>query len=118
MRIYLSLIEFLYFHKINKPKSFVMSDQTYMLILRLLHVGFGVFWAGSALNFVLFVMPALKASGPEGVKCMQALGRTGYPIAMMLSALTSIIAGVLLIAKISGGFNPVWFSSLHAQVVT
>ena len=95
-----------------------MSDQTYIVILRLLHIGFGLFWAGSALFFALFLMPSLKASGPDGVKFMQALGRSGYPIAAMVSAIITIVSGFLLIWKLSAGFNPVWFQSWYARVLT
>src|SRR5689334_6321778 len=95
-----------------------MSDQTYIVILRLLHIGFGLFWAGSALFFALFLMPSLKASGPEGVKFMQTLGRSGYPIAAMISAIITIVSGFLLIWKLSAGFEPIWFQSWYARVLT
>lgn len=95
-----------------------MTDQTYILILRILHIGFGIFWAGSAIFFALYLMPSLKATGPEGVKFMQALGRSGYPIAAMISAIVTIVAGFLLIWKLSGGFQPEWFGSLYAKVLT
>lgn len=95
-----------------------MSDQTYIIILRLLHIVFGILWAGSVLFFTLFIMPALKASGPDGVKFMQNLGETGYPVAAMVSGLVTIIAGFLLIWKLSGGFQPEWFNSWYARTLT
>jgi uncharacterized membrane protein len=95
-----------------------MNDQTYMLILRILHIGFGVFWAGSVFSFVLFIAKAVKASGPEGGKFMQQLGKTGYPIVVMITAIISILAGVLLIAKLSSGFQASWFTTTYAQVLT
>jgi hypothetical protein len=95
-----------------------MSDQTYIVILRLLHIGFGLFWAGSAIFFALFLMPSLKATGPDGVKFMQALGRSGYPVAAMISAIITILSGFLLIWKLSAGFEPVWFQSWYARVLT
>lgn len=95
-----------------------MNDQIYMLVLRLLHICFGIFWAGSILYFALFIIPALKASGPEGVKFMQNLGKTGYPVAVMFSAIISIVAGILLIGKLSGGFQVEWFSSWYARILT
>ena len=104
-----------------------MSDQTYMLILRILHIGFGVFWAGSVFSFVCpfslerpgrFIAKAVKASGPEGGKFMQQLGKTGYPVAIMIMAIISILAGVLLIAKLSSGFQAAWFTTAYAQVLT
>jgi len=95
-----------------------MSDQTYMLILRVLHIGLGVFWAGSVFSFVLFIAKAVKASGPEGGKFMQQLGRTGYPIAVMIAAIISILAGILLVAKLSSGFQAAWFTTAYAKVLT
>jgi uncharacterized membrane protein len=95
-----------------------MSDQTYMLILRVLHIGFGVFWAGSVFSFVLFIAKAVKASGPEGGKFMQQLGKTGYPIAVMIAAIISILAGILLIAKLSAGFQEAWFTTAYAKVLS
>jgi uncharacterized membrane protein len=95
-----------------------MSDQTYMLILRILHIGLGVFWAGSVFSFALFITKAVKASGPEGGKFMQQLGKTGYPIAVMVAAIISILAGVLLIAKLSSGFHATWFTTPYAMVLT
>ena len=95
-----------------------MSDQTYIIILRLLHIGFGLFWAGSVLFFALFLMPSLKVAGPDGAKFMQALGRSGYPIAAMISAIITILSGFLLIWKLSAGFNAMWFQSWYARVLT
>jgi hypothetical protein len=95
-----------------------MSDQTYIIILRLLHIGFGVFWAGSVIFFALFIMPSLKAAGPDGAKFMQALGKSGYPIAAMIAALITIISGFLLIWKLSHGFEPMWFKSWYARILT
>ena len=34
------------------------------VILRILHIGFGVFWVGSALFLVLILEPRLRALGP------------------------------------------------------
>jgi hypothetical protein len=95
-----------------------MSDQTYIIILRLLHIVFGVYWAGSVIFFALFLIPAIKLSGPEGTKVMQNIGKTGYPIAAMVSAIITIVAGFLLIWKLSGGFEPAWFKSWYARTLT
>ena len=100
------------------PKLFIVNDQTYIIILRILHIGFGIFWAGSAIFFATYLMPSLKATGPDGVKFMQALGKSGYPIAAMISAIITVVAGFLLIWKLSGGFQPEWFRSWYARVLT
>jgi hypothetical protein len=95
-----------------------VNDQAYIIILRILHIGFGIFWAGSAIFFALFLMPSLKATGPDGVKFMQALGKSGYPIAAMISAIITLVAGFLLIWKLSSGFQPEWFQSWYARILT
>ena len=95
-----------------------MSDQTYIIILRLLHIGFGIFWAGSAISFAFFIGPAVKASGPEGVKFMQQLGKSKYPIVIMITAIITIISGLLLMGKLSNGFQSAWFSTLYAKVLS
>jgi uncharacterized membrane protein len=95
-----------------------MDDQKIILILRLLHITFGVFWAGSVLNFALFVAPAVKASGPEGTKFMQQLGKSSYPIVVMVSAMVTILSGILLMWKLSNGFESAWFHSTYSKVLT
>ena len=95
-----------------------MDDQDIILILRLLHITIGVFWTGSVLNFALFLAPTIKASGPEGGKFMHQLGKTSYPAAMAISGIITILTGALLIWKLSGGFEPAWFRSSYAKVLT
>lgn len=100
------------------PKNSVMSDHTYILILRILHICFGIFWAGTAIFFALFLIPSIKKAGPEGMKVMQSLGKSGYALAAMISAIITIVAGFLLIWKLSGGFQPEWFHSWYSRVLT
>lgn len=95
-----------------------MNDQTFLIIFRLLHIGCGVFWAGSVIHFAYFVIPAVKKSGSEGTKYIQQLGRTGFPIAMVLSSVITIVAGVLLLWKLSNHFEKIWFTTLYAKILS
>jgi hypothetical protein len=96
-----------------------MSDQTYLLILRLLHIGFGIFWAGAAIYLAFFVEPAVKALGTDGPKFMQQLVKTNrFPIVILLSAVITVIAGALLIWKLSGGLQAQWLSTRYGTVLT
>ena len=80
-----------------------MSDQTYLLILRLLHIGCGTMWAGTVIFVAFFLDPAVKSSGPDGTRFMQQLVKTNrFPIVIMLLALITVLAGSLLIWKVSG----------------
>lgn len=92
---------------------------TYLIILRLIHIVSAVFWTGSVVYLAGFVFPAVKALGPEGSKFMQQLSRTNnLPIFMNLSATLTILAGILLIHKVSGGFQAVWFGSPYGIVLS
>lgn len=96
-----------------------MSDQTYLLILRLLHIGFGIFWAGAAIYLAFFIEPAVKALGADGTKFMQQLVRTNrFPVVILLSALVTVVAGALLIWKLSGGLQSQWLSTRYGTVLT
>ena len=96
-----------------------MSDQTYLLLLRLLHIGCGISWAGTVIFVAFFLDPAVKSAGPDGVKFMQQLAKTNrFPIVIMLLAIITVLAGVLLIWKVSGGLQAVWLSTRNGQVLT
>src|SRR6185436_9212815 len=86
-----------------------MSDQTYLLVLRLLHIGCGIFWSGTAIYLAFFNEPAVRALGADGTKFMQQLVRTNrFPVMILLSALITVVAGALLIWKLSGGLQSQW----------
>ena len=96
-----------------------MSDQTYLLILRLLHIGCGIFWAGAAIYLAFFIDPAVHALGSDGTKFMQQLVRTNrFPVVMLFSALITVVAGALLIWKLSGGLQSQWLSTKYGMVLT
>jgi uncharacterized membrane protein len=96
-----------------------MSDHNYLLLLRLLHIGCGISWAGTVIFVAFFIDPAVKSSGPDGVRFMQQLVKTNrFPIVIMLFAMITVLAGILLIWKISGGLQTAWLSSKNGLVLT
>lgn len=95
-----------------------MDNLTYLIILRLLHICFGVFWAGAAIYLACFIAPAVKAAGPEGTRFMQQLARTNkLPVVMTIAATLTVLSGVLLLWKLSGGFQSAWMSSRHGMIL-
>src|SRR5215213_302084 len=44
-----------------------------MIVLRVIHIIFGVFWAGAVMVVAWFVLPAAQAMGPPGGAFMQRL---------------------------------------------
>ena len=84
----------------------------FVILLRIIHIFAGMFWVGAALIGTFFLMPAAKSSGPEGQQFIQTLMvRKRFPIAISISAILTILAGFLLYARDSGGFQISWITS-------
>ncbi len=96
------------------------TDQNwYLIMLRLLHIGSGVFWAGAIIYLAAFISPAVKALGPDGGKFMQQLSRTNrLPLVMTVVPLINVVSGVLLLWKVSDGFQPAWMSSEQGMILS
>ena len=77
-----------------------------IVILRILHIGFGVFWVGSALFLAVILEPRLRALGPAIQRpVMMALEPIMGP-AIGISGLITIAAGLTLYFRIPrGGFD-------------
>ncbi|HSM72902.1 MAG TPA: hypothetical protein VK851_15290 [Anaerolineales bacterium] len=84
----------------------------YLLILRILHIGAGVYWVGSTLLLALVITPALKATGGSGQKFIDYLitkKRFGTESAGA-GGMTGL-AGFLLYWHDSQGFTSAWMDS-------
>ncbi|HEX9729259.1 MAG TPA: hypothetical protein VGA37_12205 [Gemmatimonadales bacterium] len=77
-----------------------------LVSLRLVHVVLGVFWAGTLIFTALFLAPAIRDTGPDGAKVMGALLRRRFFDIMPAVALLTLLSGVWLYWRVSGGFNP------------
>ncbi len=73
------------------------------LVLRFTHVFFGAMWVGMMAFQTFFLMPSLGEVGPEGGKLMGALMRRRIPVVMSVIALLTIISGMWLFQRMSGG---------------
>ena len=82
-----------------------------VILLRIVHVLCGVFWAGALMFVVLFLEPSIRASGPDGAKVMRALVQRNYLTVVPLVAALTIVSGVWLMWIVSGGFSAEWFRS-------
>lgn len=84
----------------------------YLILLRIIHIFGGIFWVGATVINSVFLVPALRSSGPEGQKFMQSLMvHQRFPIAIAVSAWLTILAGVLLYWRDSGGLQISWITS-------
>ena len=65
-----------------------------MIILRVIHVLSGVFWAGSTFLFATHVTPAVKLAGADGQKFMQQLTRQGkLSNALGVTGILAVVTG-------------------------
>ena len=65
-----------------------------MIVLRMLHVIGGVFWAGSTLMLASHVTPSVRATGDSGQKFMQQLaGRSSFSDWLAITAVLSFLSG-------------------------
>jgi uncharacterized membrane protein len=87
-----------------------------VIVMRLLHVVLGVFWAGTLLFTAFFLQPAVRDTGPDGGKVMGALVGRGLMTAMPVAAILTIVSGLGLYARISGGFSPEYMRSAAGMI--
>jgi uncharacterized membrane protein len=83
-----------------------------LLVLRLLHIIGGVFWAGGALAMNFFIGGTIRATGDAGKQFAgHLMGKTRFSQFMMYSGIASIVAGFILYGIDSNWFTSAWQSS-------
>lgn len=93
--------------------------RTELLILRLIHILSGVFWAGASFLSTFYIEPTVRASGDAGRGFMQRLGtQTSFSTAMLAAALLNVGAGLWLMDIVSDGFSAAWFGTGFGQGLT
>ena len=76
-----------------------------LVVLRLVHIVFGVVWVGMMTFTVFFLIPAIAEAGPEGGKVMAALQRRRILTVMPITALLTIASGIWLMLRVYGGMG-------------
>lgn len=82
-----------------------------MILLRLVHITLGVFWAGTIFFLVLFLGPSVRQVGPDGAKVMQAIAQRRFLDVMPIVAGLTILTGLILYWQLSGGLAAGWVTS-------
>ncbi|MEO8227818.1 MAG: hypothetical protein ABI637_10310 [Gemmatimonadota bacterium] len=81
-----------------------------MIAMRLVHVVSGVLWVGSVAFIAALLLPALRATGPASGAVMQQMGKRIPPL-MLTTSLLTVLSGLGLYARDSGGFSSSWMRS-------
>jgi uncharacterized membrane protein len=83
-----------------------------IILLRLLHILGGVFWAGTAIFTAAFLIPSIRALGPGGGAVMQQIAQVRkLPLYFMGAGVVTVLSGIGLYSKASGGFSNAWMHS-------
>lgn len=91
----------------------------YMAVLRIVHVLAGVFWVGAAFTTFLFIQPTARELGPAAGPFMAHLaGRKHLIEAVLTAAGLTILAGLLMYWRVSGGLDADWISSAPGITIT
>ena len=80
-------------------------SQGLLVLLRLIHVVGGALWVGMAIYTTVFLMPSIQDAGPDGGKVAAALQRRGILTLLPVLALLTILSGVWLYWRLSGGLD-------------
>jgi uncharacterized membrane protein len=82
-----------------------------LLVMRVLHIFFGVFWAGTMIFTATFLLPSIRDAGPDGAKVAAGLARRRFLDIMPVVAALNILSGLWLYWRVSGGFQPSFMHS-------
>ncbi len=85
--------------------------------LRLVHIVAGVLWVGAVVFVAFFLMPSVRVLGPAGGQVMQQLVQVRkLPVYMMGMAILTVLSGIGLYWRDSGGFSDPWMHSGPGRV--
>lgn len=85
---------------------------TYMVVLRIVHILAGVFWVGAAFTTILFIQSTAREVGPAAGPFMAHLAGKKRLVDWVLGAAgLTILAGLLMYWRVSGGLDPDWIGS-------
>lgn len=82
-----------------------------MPVLRVIHIVLGVYWAGTIFFVVTFLEPVARGAGPAAGPVMLGLRQRRYFEILPAVAALTILSGLVLLWKVSGGLSGTWMGS-------
>jgi uncharacterized membrane protein len=83
--------------------------------LLLVHVFFGIVWAGGAVTAGLFLVPSVLEAGPAGGAVMAGIMKRRFSLLMSVSSLLVVLSGARLYSVLVSG---AWIATNHGIVLT
>jgi hypothetical protein len=88
-----------------------------IVLLRIVHILLGAFWAGTLFFFVIWLEPSLRAMGPAGGQVMGQLGKRGYLTWLPVIAGLTVLSGLVLYWLRFGLGGPTLMASRFAMTI-
>jgi len=86
-----------------------MTEATLMMGLRLVHIISGVLWVGAVVFLALYLIPTIRALGPNGGRILQELQKRRFPVYMGALPGLVLLSGIPMYVHASmisnGAFN-------------
>ncbi len=74
-----------------------------LIVLRIVHIVLGVFWAGTTFFAASYLFPAVRATWPNGGRLLQQLVSRRFPTTIAIMGGITVLAGLRLYWKDAGG---------------
>jgi len=87
------------------------------LAVRALHVLLAAAWLGTTAFIYLFLSPALEELGPASATLMAAMGRRGIDALMASVGGLTVLTGIWLYWRFTGGFDPAASAGILSLIV-
>lgn len=92
-----------------------MANPAFMIVLRLLHIVAGVFWAGTAIFVAAFLVPSARATGPDGGRLVQhIMQHRRLPIYLGIAMVLTTLSGLTMFWLFSARTGGAWARSPQA----
>ncbi|MEP6602095.1 MAG: hypothetical protein ABJB49_09855 [Nitrospirota bacterium] len=95
-----------------------MNESALMIVLRLVHIFSGIFWAGTAALLAWFILPAQTALGQAGAAFMMDLMlRRRLRAYLMTAMILTLLSGIAMYAYLAMTTHGMWARSTTAMVL-
>ncbi len=89
-----------------------MDGRTLTIILRLIHILGGIFWAGAMILLAGFLIPTVRSTGREGGRFMQTLmQQQRLQFYLSLAAGLTVLSGITMYARLAAATHGAWAGS-------
>jgi hypothetical protein len=89
-----------------------MNEPTITIVLRLIHILGGIFWAGTMILLAAFLLPTARAIGPEGGKFMgYVMRQRRLQLYLGTAMLLTVLSGIVMYARMAAATHGAWAGS-------